>query len=378
MRSFFQKKQHKDENSIIFILESGSISTATIENKNGLPPHFFSNSENPLAYQHEVDPQKMMEIMISGLKSNAENLSKQSPLLASSVEIFFGSPWYISAINTTVISKDKPFLIKENMIEESTEKAFSADASTFVVEHNILSVKANGYEIENPVGKKAKTIEIRSFANSVSKNLIEKVEDAIFSSFPNSGFKIKFHTVTQALFPVVKELTAKKDLLLFVPEYETSEILLIRNGIIDASVSMPFGKNTPLRAIADKLEKDNQNAESILHLFLLNELEESTRGRVNEIMETTKEKFLESLQNALWKISTTSFLPRDVIVSDADNISRLLGEWISKDTWLSGSQGAINVGFLDKNIAESKILKEKNVSDLNTSLIAASFYLRSI
>lgn len=385
MRSFFQKKKHKeDETNIIFILESGLVSSAIVKNESNLPPHFLFSSENSLIFQQEVDPDKLTDIALAGLKSSAEKISKEGlPVSVRKMSsknpnicIFFGSPWYVSTLNNTTINKEKPFLIKEKMIEEAAEKAFSSDPSTYVIEHNILGVKSNGYDIENPIGRHANVLEIKSFANSVSKKVIEKVEEIMHSSFPNS--KIRFFTIAQALFPVAKELIEKKDFILFVPEYETSEVILIRNNTIEASVSIPFGKHTPLRAITEKLEKGRENAESILHLFLSNELEEGMKNKVAEIIKIAEEDFQESIQNALWKLSSTIFFPRDVVISDADNISKLLGEWVVNDTWLIGAHGPINVVFLDKNLAEVMIKKESVVGVLNPSMISAGFYVKSI
>jgi hypothetical protein len=295
------------------------------------------------------------------------------------VHIFLGSPWYISISNEAKITREKPFLVREGFIENSAKEHFHiSNKSLIPLEQKIVSVKAHGYHFENLVGKKVQTMTIKSLVNASQMKLVEKIGNAIHFSFPNT--EIHFHTTTQAVFPIVRELLNKEDFILVIPEHEISEIILSKKGMFESTISIPFGKYSPVREASAILKKDKMVAKSIIKLFMEKKLSDVKIREVYSAIMAIKERFQALFREALWKLSPSVLLPRDIVISDKSPISKQIGEWIKSESWsksVFGGEG-INIYFLENTDLLHQIKRENELHYFEPILISAGLYLRSL
>lgn len=389
MLRIFEKRRLKEETDLVFILESGQILSAIISLKNEKPPHFLFTNREIISHKHDLNEERLTSLMLSGLKNTAEIMSKKGFMEAAgkmhtkkNIHIFLGLPWYTSISNEVTITKEKPFLIGENFISESAQEHFHiSNAKLIPLEQKIISVKANGYHLEYPVGKKAKTIDIKSIVNASSENLIKNIEEIVHLSFHDAN--IVFHTTTQAMFPVASELInkeQKKDFLLIIPEHDISEIILSKNGMFESTISLPFGKYSPVRMISALFKKEKIVTTSVLKLYMEKALSDEKTKEIEGLLKISKDKFQELFKEALWKLSPTVLLPKDIVIADKSLVAKLIGEWIQTETWSSSvfGGGKLNIYFLGNVDLIDKIKKENELHYFEPILISCGLYLRAI
>ena len=385
MLKLFEKKKLKEETNLVFVIESGQILSAIVSIKDEKPPHFLFTSKEVISHKHELSENRLVSLMLSGVKSGAEAMSKKGFIEASgkmfnkrTVHIFLGLPWYTSISNETTVTKEKPFLIKEKFIEDSANEHFHISNKELVpIEQKIISVQANGYQLEHPVGKKAKSINIKSIVNASSSELIKSIKEVVNLSFPE--IEVVFHTTTQAIFPVASELIGKKDFLLLIPEHDISEIVFSKNGMFESTISMPFGKYSPVRMVSAIFKNEKVVVTSLLKLYMEKSLSENKHKEVDDALKMPKDKFQGLFKEALWKLSPTVLLPKDVVIADKSLVAKLLGEWIQTETWSNSvfGGGALNIYFLGNSDLIGRIKKENELHYFEPILISCGLYLRS-
>jgi hypothetical protein len=103
--------------------------------------------------------------------------------------------------------RENPFVVSKNYINqilEKEEKIFeeTADGDNYpksvsgdyeVLGKEAVQVRLNGYEITDPYGKEAKTVDTAIFLSLVDKIIVEKVEDI-------NAFETKKPLVPKAIF----------------------------------------------------------------------------------------------------------------------------------------------------------------------------------
>jgi hypothetical protein len=154
----------------------------------------------------------------------------------------------------------------------------------------------------------------------------------------------------------------------------------VRDGHIEKTISIPFGKHSPTRGMATVFKGEKNNAHALLMLFIGGELEKEKEAKVRELVNLSKTKFEEILRDALWKLSSTIFIPEDIVVADGHPISKLLGEWIQNEEFSNKTMSTkkFSVYFMQNKDIIEKISYEKNAEYLNPLLILIGLYLKSL
>lgn len=385
MFSFFYKRKHKEEISVVFAIESGKIMGSVIHFSDNLPPAFLYSRRDSITYQQDVNPERLKDLMLSALKISSEKLGREASGFLRQRKgkiktyVFLGSPWYVSVYSKTEKNSPKPFLITEDLIKSIAREEFkNPHEDTHIIEQKILSVKGNGYILQNPKNQKTDSISIESLTSLVSTELIAEIENMITLSVPYIEFE--YHTTPQAIFPVAQELIGKKDFVIFIPEHEISDLIVVRDGHIEKTISIPFGKHSPTRGLATIFKGEKNSAHALLMLFIGGELEKEKEAKVRELVNLSKTKFEEILRDALWQLSSTIFLPEDIVVADGHPISKLLGEWIQNEEFSNKTMSSkkFSVYFMQNKDIIEKISYEKTAEYLNPLLISIGLYLKSL
>ena len=243
-----------------------------------------------------------------------------------------GSPWHISQIGSAVEQNDKSFFVTEKLLQEIVDKNFKQEHPDLInIEKSVTEVKANGYRLKDPINKKVKEVEVSFFAGSAQKKIISKIEETILLSFPHT--EIIFYTIPSSLYFVAKKILDKKDFILFIPEHEVSDILLIREGKIEGTATIPYGKHRVVGTIASEMNLDIPHSFSIFRLWQEKKLEKEASDKINIIIEKARVEWNTLLSDGLWKLGSTVVLPRNIVVADNGIESKLMGEWILGETY---------------------------------------------
>ncbi len=338
-------KNGKEETALVFALESGKAITGIVRLKPNKKPEIVYAHQSAVLSEAKTEG-SVLSFSLASLKRENEKLQKEGieEVKAKGVKfgdiktayVFLGSPWNISKIVTSTKTEDKPFIITNELIRETaSEHLKEKEPNLLHIEEAIVSVKANGYEIENSIGKKTSSITVTSFISTMNEDVAVKIKEVINLAFPN--LLVNFHTIPMAFFPIVVNLLHKKDFVLCMPEHEVSEFLLVRGGVPKGSVSIPFGKHFPVRVIASALQKEKETVLSLLSLHEEGTLEASAETELTQILSQAESEWDVALTDAFWRLGETFLLPKEVIIAGKDAESKILETWISKKTFANKS-----------------------------------------
>jgi len=384
MFSFLSKKKYREETALVFIVESGKIISAIIKyDDSNLPEIIFSQKSN-IDIEQTVDPVKLQEAVLAKLSSTAESILKDQLAVLKisnshsiSIHIFLGSLWCVTKKVGSEYIKEKEFFISEDLIMKISKEDPPNSDTEVMIEKKVVSIKANGYNIETPLNQRANELMIVSLVSTSPKIFIDEVEKKLLQYFPKS--KIDFHTTAVAIFPVAKLLAKKQDFIVFIPEHEVSDIIVARKGSVDRVVSVPYGKNSPVRDLSMTFKGSAGEAHSILTLYMADKLEEDKRKNVSSFLDESKIKFQNYLRDALRKLSSTIFLPEDIVLSNNSVMTKLIGEWIHTEEFTSKTMTikSFNVSFMEnKDIINEVTIRNKS-NYVNPILISVVLYLKS-
>jgi cell division ATPase FtsA len=274
MFSLFQKPD--EEIAVVFDIGSGSIGAALVRfSAHGIPTTLFSHRE-PLTFQHSVTSRRLLSSMTKLLKNVADHVQKEGlshlhrSLLGTPriqhVFCIFTSPWYVSQTKTMTISKEKPFLITKNSVQDilskqedellkelgegKYERQFGSNLK--VLERKVIHTSLNGYEVGDPVGKRGREFEVTFFVSFISKDVSDAVEAVLRKAFHFKEFEcyssaLSLTTAIRDVFPndqsfLIADITG-----------EVTDISFISKGVLLETSSFPLGRSMLIRSVVDEL-----------------------------------------------------------------------------------------------------------------------------
>jgi hypothetical protein len=358
--------------SVIFDIGNGSIGAALVAlpdagEKNKQATIIYTYRE-PITFITNPTPQNLAVSMLRLLKSVSTHLQKNGfAYLArglfgrqkiQNVYCVFAAPWSQSATSVIDIKKRRPTLVTQSMIEEiiassalSAESVGPADTARTVIEKKIVSVNLNGYDIVEPIGKKATEIEITAFSSSVAAPIIKKTEEIIRSLF---HFKdISFFSYALASWVASRNIfPAIGDFLFFDVSGEATEISIVIKGVLRTVESFPQGRAAVLRSIVADLAVSPDVALSYLTLVLRGGAEANLARRVKAISDNCLAAWQSECQAVLKKIQQKYSLPQAVFITVDDDVSPLFCQTIRSihSPELSIPHSAFNLVYLDGDI----------------------------
>jgi hypothetical protein len=335
-------KKSDKEVSIIFDIGNGSIGASLVEFSSKNVPITLYTHREPLTFLPQVTSKRLVETMLTLLKDVAGHLQKEGlthihhSFLGNynikDVFCIFSSPWYISQTKVLRLNKEVPFLVSKSFVDELVqaeeeqfhtalregkyEQIFGHD--TRLLEKKIIHTKLNGYEIQNPIGKKANDLEITFFSSFISADLIKKVEATLHGiiSFRN----IQFFSFALASWSATRDMFTDINNFLFLDiSGEMTDISLTYKGVLVETISFPSGRNTLLRRVSEALKVPPEVALSYLLMHSHGNAEEKFAAKIEAVLTETKHEWLTALTQTLQTVSKDYTVPKKVFVTvDAD------------------------------------------------------------
>jgi len=238
------------------------------------------------------------------------------------VHIVISSPWQSSQTRSVSVTKEKAFKISQKTIKElmkNEEAQFIVEAKAnpllfgddfMLFESKTMSATLNGYPIEDPVGKSAKSIDLTIHLSAGPKSafllftsIIQKVIPHATTAFHSSVFA--YFAELRDLFPEVKSF-----LVIEVSEM-LSEVTIVESSALSQSVSFPAGLHLQTEMISKELGKPEKEASMYLRMHREGTLEESMKDGVSEALKKTTSIWAQTFGQAIASLS------KEVIVPDA-------------------------------------------------------------
>ncbi|MFA6463796.1 MAG: hypothetical protein WCV55_02220 [Candidatus Paceibacterota bacterium] len=357
--SFFSTQKKEGKSAVIF-LSSGSIEAGIFSDASKINKLDLFVKEN-FKFIQNIDPDALEKETFLSLgkvlkKILTENSKKINNKKINRIFFVLGAPWYISTSISIDIKKSNAFFVnKDEIIKELELKNLENNEDYTVIESRIVSILANGYEIKDIKGKRAKHVSAKAISNLSEKRILKKIDHETQKFFPEAYIKVS--TLPSISVEEISEKINKKNYLLVLSEDEITEICLIKDKRSIESISVPFGKNTFLRAMIDQgLATDSNSADSMLKMFEEGHIASEKKENIEKIMNETSLLCSKILKESLFRFIGKGSYPDSVAILNSSKEANLVIKNIFNDYYIN------NIGHKDF----AKILLSK---DLNESVL---------
>jgi hypothetical protein len=365
---------------VICDIGSASVSIGLLLLRNGEKPKVLFSNHFPITIQETPKTETLEPVMLSFLEDALKSLVVSGQTRKYDlglrlhrfefVNLIYSSPWYVSRTETIQIKKEKPFVLKLSEVEalmDSEEKKFEDRAlggkyenvvqkDIVMVERELVKVKLNGYETNNPYDKKASVAELSIYMSLIPHSVHQKVE-ALIDRYLHTT-KIRSFTFPLVSFASVRLLYPHElNYVLLDITGENTDVSYVENGVIIGSSSFNIGRNHLVRTTARKLATTTDIAFSSIAMFESGGLESGLHSDIEAMINEFGAKWTEELDLALKRFSVT--LPMKKIFLTSGEEAR--GIFIKHLEGLKSTQGAFSIMPLTPNLFLEKIEYDKFV-----------------
>ncbi len=329
---FLFKPQKKDRLVAIFDIGSGSVGGAIVSmpsDKDGSPT-ILKSHRTEISFRHNLDFNIFLQDMLSALKHTANFLYKQGVGAPDEIVCVLASPWFISETRVIKMSRESTFIFTKKIADELLNKEIaalndlyegkykSANSTPEVIEHQIMNVALNGYNVSDPIGKKSKSVEMNMVISLSPKICLNDIRVTIEETF--HATPISFATFPLASYMAVREKYVNTDSYLLLDiSGEVTDVSIVSKGVLKASFSFPFGKKAFYKYICTKFEVELRDAKEMTSLYLSNNLTEERRQKLLPLFKSIENSWSESFRGCIARLPHAIALPGTIfLTADAD------------------------------------------------------------
>lgn len=330
---------NKEKLVAIFDIGSGSVGGALVKipsDKKSLPTIILSTRVD-IVNRKEMDFNLFLKDMILALGFASRNLYQSKLGAPDQIVCVLASPWYISETRLIKMSKEHSFTFTTKVIDDLLEKEISAldliykskygeiESAPEVIEHPIVGVSLNGYHVDDPLGKKTRSVEMNMVISLSPKMCLEKIKETISKSFHHIPVSFSSFMVSSYLSVRDKYMNQDSYLLLDIGG-EVTDVGIISKGVLKDSLSFPYGRKNLLRDICKKLDIELRDAYEIFNLFNSGTLSEKQSKKLAPVLSSIEDAWSKSFRECINTLPRTLTLPSVMFVT----VDRDVKDWFVK------------------------------------------------
>jgi hypothetical protein len=320
--------------SLCVICDVGSATVSAglfLFRKNAKPTVLFTTSV-PISVLPKPEQSQLEKLMLVYLESAIKSVSTSGLVSAkkqgvstrkiSNFYIIFASPWFAAKATEVLIEKESAFMLDEKLIANAMineESLFENEAiqgkfeqvkgkDIRMVEREMVAVKLNGYETSEPHDKRATKAELSLYMSLVPEHILDVTEKIAHNYFHLE--KITFHTFPLIFFGAANKLFPHDHNYVLVDAAgESTDVSLVRNGIIAKSSSFAIGYNTMLRTLMEKLNISEEIAHSYLYLNESNNASIDLQKDIATVLDEQKKEWNRNFKNTIDAFTVNNKIP---------------------------------------------------------------------
>jgi hypothetical protein len=373
---FFTTKKSNERLIALFGIGSGSVGGALIhltkDEKGEWAPHIIAQERTFSTFQNELNFDSFFSNMQLALRSTVEKIYNQKKGAPDSIFCTMTSPWYLSDTRKINFKKAVPFTVTQKLMNEIInielssilrsyeEKYKDMNASPYLVESRVLHTTLNGYDVVNPLQMKAKSINVNLFVSIAPDVSINSIKGEISQYFHDTP--VYFGSFVLLMLIIARErLVDQSSYFLIDVNAELTDVGVVTNGILVATISFPIGKNYIIRAISNNLNKSESDSRTMFSMLANGTISNEEKLKLDPIMETIKSDWSRAFKDSLDLLPQTISLSSNIfLVADSDAsiwFSNLLND-------KAYTQKVLNQKYFNVNVIEGqKLLDVCKVSD---------------
>lgn len=257
-----------------------------------------------------------------------------------SVVVSIAAPWQETRVRVESVQDVNPFLVDMPLVDRVVKKGASEQDARIRTGDSVIATILNGYEVGNPLGKKARRADFVILSSSIDKKIAAKVEKLLRRTY--HAHQIDFTAFAPLAYSVIRDLYPhERDYLILEVAGEATDMAFVKRGLLADIANIPQGTNTLVNAVSDlgheELIEQGDADRGLIDL----RRNESFASRAAEV----KEKWLSSMTAALKEFASRHPLPRTVfLLADTETrgfLASLLDNPSIHSLWLSDEPLAV-------------------------------------
>ncbi len=318
----------KEKIVAIFDIGSGSVGGAIVRmpnNKNSIPV-VVGSARADITLRPDLSFERFLDDMKKALDSTAQSLYALRRGIPDEIFCVLASPWYLSQSRVIKIEKDKPFIFTRRMADDLLRRELSLLANVYeekygktksaplMIEHHIIGVRLNGYTVDDPIGKKAKSLELDMVISLSPALCIDAIKETLLKTYPHiPGTFASF--MTSAYLAVRDTYMTADSYLLVDVGGEVTDVAIVSNGVLKSSISFPFGKHTFFRYLCTKQQCELRDARELFSLFQSGAIDENRSNQIKPLMASVEQSWGESFHQSVLALPHPLGLPNMIFLT---------------------------------------------------------------
>lgn len=324
---------------IIFDIGSGSIGGSFVSVETGRLPEIIFATRKDIPFQERLNFQRFLDLMIKTLEEMFVTMQKAGQgVRIERAFCILASPWYASQTRKLRYIQPTPFVVTQKILDKLVEKEVDLFRSSKlfarskvgttppeIMEVKNVQIKLNGYEVRDPFKKRTALLEIALYISMIPSNIKKSIDNSItkFWHVP----KVSFSSFSFTAFDVIRDIFADQKSFLFMDvSGEVTDISLVRDGVLEESISFPAGRNMLVRAIVNALKTTPSGAVSELLLATKGDSHREHADAIHEILMIAKKEWLSFFNTSLAQLATEFPIPKTIFYTADDDVSAHFGD----------------------------------------------------
>jgi len=339
--------KHKEETVAIFDIGSSSVggAIARIPLDGQSIPVIIKSFRTEFTFREEINFSMFLKDMLVALETTAKELYASKVGAPKRIVCVLASPWYLSETRIIKMTRDKAFTFTDKIADELLQKEITAlndlyqgkygglNSTPEVIENHISGVTLNGYHVSDPIGKRSKSIEMNMIVSLSPKTCLDQVRETLSSIYHSTPVKFSSFVVSSYIAVRDRYVTSESYLLMDVGG-EVTDVAIISNGSLRASLSFPFGKKEFFKYISTKLDIEMRDAKELFKLFSTNMLAAKRQKKVVPLFESIANSWGEAFRNCIGGLPHTLTLPGTIFLTADSDIRGWFVNVIATDPYI--------------------------------------------
>ena len=323
--SFFSKIPRKKVVAVIDITGS-SVGGALAESNEGCPIAILGAPKSPVNFLFDVSLEASLRCTAESLRLTAIKLKNLYSGKIDEVLCVFSSPWFSSKTKIITVTKEKPFEASNNFFNkliEEEEKNFNdkKNKRDRFIEREVIKTELNGYRVKNPAGKTARSVKSHIYLSAGVEKMMKLAEEEIGKIFIHTP--LRFATSSLVTFKVLNDIISNKEGFLIIDiGGETTEINLIRDNVLERSVSFSKGISLLFRKTAAALNTFLRETSSIVKAYSRGHRTLESSDKIAVAIKDSVGEWRDYLKNSLAALAKESLLPQNIFVIGDDPVCK--------------------------------------------------------
>jgi hypothetical protein len=315
----------------LFDIGSGSIGGALVHYSDDekIMPTIINSFRTDIVFRQKLDFSEYLSDMIVALENTATGLYKSASGAPDEIVCVLASPWYLSETRLIKTSKATPFIFTKRLADGLLQKELELLSESYqrkygnsgnkpeLLEERILNVSLNGYPIDDPLGKKARSLELTMLISISPQLCLDRIRESLSKTFHHTP--VSFSSFMLSSFMAVRDRYVSPDSYLLLDiGGEVTDVAIVSRGILKASLSFPFGKRSFFKYMTSKLDIELRDAQEIFNLYVTNTLSEKRKNALAPLFKSIEQLWCEAFRESISALPYTLSLPGTVFLT-ADN-----------------------------------------------------------